>query len=226
MTSLRHKSPDKLDPRRSASRQAGPGSPRDDYLDAARACILDVGWRRTTLTEVARRAGVSRMTIYRSWADMPTLLGDLMTREWSGVVEAAVSDQGSDDPSDDPGNPDGGASPSIDRLVAGIAATVRALRDNELFVRIVDLDPELILPYLFARRGRSQDLILALADDAIRAGQQAGEIRVGNPTAIARGLLLAAHGHVLSSHTMVDDEVSQAELDDELGVLLRNGLAP
>ena len=27
----------------------------DRYLDAARECILDVGWRRTTLTEVARR---------------------------------------------------------------------------------------------------------------------------------------------------------------------------
>ena len=36
-------------------------SPKDAYLDAARACILDVGWRRTTLTEVARRAGVSRI---------------------------------------------------------------------------------------------------------------------------------------------------------------------
>ncbi|MCW2850996.1 MAG: TetR/AcrR family transcriptional regulator, partial [Nocardioides sp.] len=56
------------------------GEPGDAYLDAARACILDVGWRRTTLTEVARRAGVSRMTIYRSWSDMQTLLGDLMTR--------------------------------------------------------------------------------------------------------------------------------------------------
>ncbi|MGZ5399710.1 MAG: helix-turn-helix domain-containing protein, partial [Nocardioides sp.] len=54
-------------------------TPRDGYLDAARECILDVGWRRTTLTEVARRAGVSRMTIYRAWPDMPTLLGDLMT---------------------------------------------------------------------------------------------------------------------------------------------------
>ena len=60
------------------------------YLDAARACILDVGWRRTTLTEVARRAGVSRMTIYRTWSDMPQLLGDLMTREWGNVVAAIV----------------------------------------------------------------------------------------------------------------------------------------
>src|SRR5215210_952569 len=65
-------------------------NPRDGYLDAARECILDVGWRRTTLTEVARRAGVSRMTIYRTWSDMSQLLGDLMTREWGAVVADAA----------------------------------------------------------------------------------------------------------------------------------------
>ena len=196
MTSLRHNS-----------------EPRDDYLDAARACILDVGWRRTTLTEVARRAGVSRMTIYRTWSDMPQLLGDLMTREWTGVVEAAVADQ------DD-------ITSSVDRLAASIIGTVRVLRDNELFVRIIELDPELILPYLLARRGRSQDLILELTEEAIRAGQKLDEIRAGNPVAIARGLLLAAHGFVLSTHTMVDDQVTEAELDAELGVLLRQALLP
>ena len=84
MTSLRH-NPADAEPAR---------EPRDVYLDAARDCILDVGWRRTTLTEVARRAGVSRMTIYRTWADMPTLLGDLMTREWAGVVTEQVTDGG------------------------------------------------------------------------------------------------------------------------------------
>ena len=65
------------------------GDPRlDAYLDAARDCILDVGWRRTTLTEVAKRAGVSRMTIYRAWSDMGSLLGDLMTREWVDIAAA------------------------------------------------------------------------------------------------------------------------------------------
>src|SRR6476619_6964707 len=62
--------------------------PDDALLDAARASIVAVGWKRSTLTDVARRAGVSRMTIYRSWPDMQTLLGDLMTREWSGLVES------------------------------------------------------------------------------------------------------------------------------------------
>lgn len=199
MTSLRHNGSSEPDP-------------RDAYLDAARACILDVGWRRTTLTEVARRAGVSRMTIYRSWSDMQQLLGDLMTREWSGVVGATVA-----------ATQDGS---TVDRLVAEVVGTVRALRENELFLRIVELDPELLLPYLLARRGRSQDAILALTTDAIRAAQAAGEVRPGNPVAIARAMLLAAHGFVLSAHTMVDDDVSEAELDDELRTLLTRTLAP
>ena len=186
-------------------------SPSDAYLDAARDCILDVGWRRTTLTEVARRAGVSRMTIYRSWADMPTLLADLMTRVWSGLVATTVGTSGAGD--------------SLARLVDDVVATIRALRENELFVRIVELDPELVLPYLLSRRGRSQDLILALLADAIRAAQRAGDARDGDPLAMARATVLAAHGFVLSAHTMVDAAVSSDALDDELRILLTRGLS-
>ena len=208
MTSLRHNGSDRPD----QPSDSGPG-PRDGYLDAARDCILDIGWRRTTLTEVARRAGVSRMTIYRSWSDMQQLLGDLMTREWSGVVAATVAGEDA-------------SAPTVDRLVSDIVGTVRMLRENELFLRIVELDPELLLPYLLSRRGRSQDAILALTTGWIRAGQEAGDIRAGNPVAIARGLLLAAHGFVLSAHTMVDDDATEAELDAELTTLLTRTLAP
>lgn len=196
MTSLRHNT-----------------EPRDAYLDAARDCILDVGWRRTTLTEVARRAGVSRMTIYRTWSDMPQLLSDLMTREWSGVVADALADEVPD-------------TPTIERLVGDIVGTVQRLRENELFIRIVDLDPELILPYLFSRRGRSQDAILELTVAALSEAQAAGEVRTGNPVLMARSMLLAAHGFVLSAHTMVDDVVSLDELDGELRLALTRGLQP
>jgi AcrR family transcriptional regulator len=200
MTSLRH-IPD-LDEREGA------------YLDAARACILDVGWRRTTLTEVARRAGVSRMTIYRTWSDMPRLLGDLMTREWGNVV-AAITD-----------GPAGSAGSPADRLVSALVGGVRALRDNELFVRIVELDPELLLPYLLSRRGRSQDAILGLVEEWVRAGQQTGDVRSGDPVAIARGLVLTTHGFVLSLHTMVDDSVSEEALDAEMVAVLTRALKP
>ncbi len=187
--------------------------PRDAYLDAARECILDVGWRRTTLTEVARRAGVSRMTIYRAWSDMQQLLGDLMTREWQGVVAAATSAEhdGSD---------------PVRAMADDLVTTVRSLRDNELFVRIVELDPELLLPYLLSRRGRSQDAILAQLERRVRAGQEAGAVRPGDATTIARSLVLAAHGFVLSAHTMVDDTVPEAALDAELAHVIRRALEP
>jgi AcrR family transcriptional regulator len=185
--------------------------PRDAYLDAARACILDVGWRRTTLTEVARRAGVSRMTIYRAWSDMPELLGDLMTREWGELVASTQVQTGD---------------PAPGQIADGVLRAVAVLRDNELFVRIVELDPELILPYLLARRGRSQELILGLLSAAIEAGQKAGTVRAGNPAALARGVVLAAHGFVLSAHTMTDDAVTPDELDAELQLLIERALLP
>ena len=202
MTSLRHNS-----------------DPQATYLDAARACILDVGWRRTTLTEVARRAGVSRMTIYRTWPDMAAVLADLMTREWGEVVATAV---GAAD-----GSLVGDQRATVaDHLVDIVVATTRALRDNELFVRIVELDPELLLPYLLTRRGRSQQAIAELTAARIREGQAEGSIRDGDPVTMARALLLAAHGFVLSGHTMIDDEVAEEALDAELAHLVRRAVTP
>ncbi|GAA4668999.1 helix-turn-helix domain-containing protein [Nocardioides nanhaiensis] len=206
MASLRHNT--------SSPPPSEPG-PRDGYLDAARACLLDVGWRRTTLTEVARRAGVSRMTIYRTWNDMPQLLGDLMTREWSQVMAATAVAE----------SPEAGGD-AVERIADGVLAAVRALRGNELFVRIVEVDPELVLPYLLHRRGRSQDLVLAAGEEAIAAGQRAGRVRAGEPVLIARALLLALHGFVISAHTMVDDAVSAEALEAELRHLVRAVLAP
>jgi AcrR family transcriptional regulator len=191
------------------------------YLDAARASILDVGWRRATLTDVARRAGVSRMTIYRTWPDMPSVLGDLMTREWGEVVARAVAEADT---------ARGQGATAADRIVAEVVGTIHALRDNELFVRIVELDPHLLLPYLLTRRGRSQQAIAELTAGRLREGQADGSVRDGDPVAMARALLLAAHGFVLSVHTMVDDEVSEEALDAELahlvGSMIRGPVSP
>ena len=182
------------------------------YLDGARDCILDVGWRRTTLTEVAKRAGVSRMTIYRAWPDMGSLLGDLMTREWVGIAAAT---QGA---AADTTTPEGIAEAAV--------ATVRALRDNELFVRIVELDPDLMLPYLLHRRGRSQEALVEILAAEIASGQADGAIRSGDPVLMARSLTLAGHGFVFSALTMTDDRVGLDDLDAEYARAVARALEP
>jgi AcrR family transcriptional regulator len=182
------------------------------YLDAARQCILATGWTRTTLTDVARRAGVSRMTIYRTWPDMQTLLADLMTREWAGVVAETASAVAGEAP--------------LERLSRGVSRMVTALRANDLLRKIVDVDPELLLPYLLRRRGRSQENILGLVEPLVAEGQADGSVRDGDATLLARSAMLASLGFTLSAETMTDDAHSLEAFDEELRLLLERYLAP
>lgn len=184
-------------------------------LDAAREVILTVGWKRATLTDVARRADLSRMTVYRAHPDMQSILADLMTREWVGEIETVVraSDIGDDDD-------------WAEVIAQRFSGAVAALSANELFRRIVDVDPEQLLPYLIDRRGRSQDAILDALASRIAESQESGQVRAGDPTLLARSLLLAAHGFAISAHTMTGDGVTQADLDAELARLVRSYLTP
>lgn len=182
----------------------------DPFLDAARDNILAVGWKRTTLTDVAKRAGVSRTTMYRRWPDMQTLLADLLVREWGGLVDEALLER------DD--------SAELPSIVRAVVRTVTAMRSNSLFVRIVQVDPELLLPYLLERRSRNQDHVLDLLTRAIAKGQVEGTVRDGDPGVLGRALLLALHGFVISQRTMAD--IGLEPLDSELSQLVERYLRP
>ncbi|MFB7543098.1 TetR/AcrR family transcriptional regulator [Streptomyces zaomyceticus] len=188
----------------------------DPVLDAARDCVLAVGVRRTTLTDIARRAGVSRMTIYRRWPDVRTLVGDLMTREWIAVAAGAMP------PSDDD-------RPERERIVEGLVAGAAAFRAHPLFHKIVDVDPELLLPYILDRRGASQDALLGLLHTALEDGHEDGSVRHVRPDLQARSLLLVVQSFTLSLRTMTDEtdpELSEAAFLDELRTLLERTIAP
>lgn len=185
----------------------------DTYLDAARASILAVGVRRTTLTDIARRAGVARMTLYRSWPDMLSLLGDLMTREWLEAADQVGADQDDD------------SAPAATRLVARVTATITTIRENALMRQIMDIDPEFLIPYLLQRRGRTQDQLLATMVMMVEAGQADGSIRSGEPTLLASSMMLAGLGFAVSMST-VTDKADPKNLDAELRLLLDRYIAP
>ncbi|GLY81440.1 TetR family transcriptional regulator [Actinoallomurus iriomotensis] len=183
-------------------------------LDATRDCVLAVGVRRTTLTDVARRAGVSRMTIYRRWPDVRTLVADLMTREWASVVSRVA-------PPED-------GSPVRVQAVEALVAGVGALRAHPLFLKIMEVDPEVLLPYILERRGTSQDAMLRAIEATLRAGHRDGSVRAGDPVRQARSLLLVLQSFAMSGHTMTGDgpALSAAAFDEELRQILERYLAP
>lgn len=191
-------------------------SDSDAVLDAVRDCVLAVGVRRTTLTDVARRAGVSRMTLYRRWPDVRSLVGDLMTREWVAVATGAMPER----------RPEADARGLIvDGLVAGVAA----FRAHPLFRKIVDVDPELLLPYVLDRRGASQEALIALLADAVREGHADGSVRAGRAERQARALLLIVQSFTLSLRTMTDEDdvdLSSEAFLAELRTILERTLTP
>ncbi|MFJ7965336.1 TetR/AcrR family transcriptional regulator [Streptomyces sp. NPDC096324] len=188
----------------------------DPVLDAVRDCVLAVGVRRTTLTDVARRAGVSRMTLYRRWPDVRTLVGDLMTREWIDVATRAMPEP----------HPD---RPTRAQIVDGLVAGVEGFRAHPLFRKIIDVDPELLLPYVLDRRGASQEALLELLADALAEGHADGSVRLAPTRRQARAVLLVVQSFTLSLRTMTDEddpELTSTAFLDELRTLLERTLTP
>jgi AcrR family transcriptional regulator len=182
-------------------------------LDAAAECVLAFGVRRTSLSDVARRAGVSRPTVYRYWPDLQALVADLMTRELAAVFTGAAQD-----PSGSPGS-------VRERAVRQFLAAVAGLRAHPLLNKIIQVDPELLQPYIFDRLGASQRLAMGFIAELITAGQRDGSIRAGDETAMAAAVLLSVQSLVLSAR-VTDGLVTPAQRDAEAALLLDRYLRP
>jgi AcrR family transcriptional regulator len=156
-------------------------------MRAAAEEVAAVGLRRTSLTDVARRAGVSRMTVYREYGDAPTLWRSLLTEEIGSVVAAA--DQ----------TALASARNGRERLVAAFVEAVTRLAEHPLVTRVLELDPELILPFVVDRLGSGQQLAAASLREMLSDGVADGSIGACDVDAAAHLLLLLAQSFVFSA---------------------------
>lgn len=178
----------------------------DPVLAAAQACIVDVGLRRTTLADVARRAGVSRMTVYRAHGDLDAIVSKLLTAELVAIIDSARAEVAERES-------------ALDRLVGSTVLIVRDIGVHPVFRRVLDLDPELLLPLIVERLGSTQRVALEHLAETIAEGQGDGSVRPVNPRAAALFVLLTAQSFVFSAR-VVDAEAGAETIGDELGRLL------
>lgn len=180
-------------------------------MAAARESVLAVGVRRTTLADVARRAGVSRMTVYRAFPDVNTLVAALMTEEFATVMDSATRAAAR-------------LRSGRERLVKATVHAARAVPDNPVFRRVADVDPELLLPYVVRRLGTTQRAAADLLRSWIAEGQADGSIRGGDPRLLAHAVLMTTQSFVLSARIIGGP--SRTRVIDELRELLDRYLRP
>ena len=177
-------------------------------LDAAAACILAYGVERTTMTEIARRARVSRPTIYRRWPDIRWVIAELLTVRIAGVLET-VPDRGV------------GREAMVDRVVR----VAEHLRNDDIVQSVIRNAPSLAMVYIAERLGTSQQILIDALAEAIKAAQQEGSVRPGDPHEMGAMCLLITQSTIQSAQ-MVEKLLDAEALNVELSLALNGYLKP
>jgi AcrR family transcriptional regulator len=179
----------------------------DRILEAAAACVLAYGVERMTLTEIARRARVSRPTIYRRWPDIRWVLAELLTTRIAGVLHD-VPVRGI------------GREAMVDRIVA----VAEHLRRDEVVMSVLHNAPNVAMVYITERLGTSQQILIEALAEAIKLGQDEGSVRQGDPHRLAAMCLLITQSAIQSAQMVepiLDSDALAVELAHSLNGYLK-----
>ncbi len=166
----------------------------DALFDRVAAAALDEfaehGIRRTSMEDVARRAGVSRMTVFRRFASKQRLVEIVIAREvHRGMQELDLLWEG--------------AETLEDRLVAGFEFAGRYVRGHPLFDRLLRSEPEVLLPPLTLDGGPVLELYRSLIAHRLQAEVNAGRAATSDIDGVAEviarlaiSLLLTRDGNI------------------------------
>lgn len=177
-------------------------------LDAAASCVLDLGADRVTITEIARRASLSRPTIYRRWSSVEETLVALLTREVLSVVRRAPW-QGDD----------------REALVARAVAVAELVGEDPVFQELLSASPEMFATYTFQRLGTSQRALIDVIAATLEQGQANGSVRAGDPRKLAAMVLLTVQSTIQSAR-LVEPILDAEAMRTELTHLLNGYLQP
>ncbi|NKZ12200.1 TetR/AcrR family transcriptional regulator [Mycolicibacterium septicum DSM 44393] len=183
----------------------------DQILEAAASCVLAFGVDRVTLAEIARRAGVSRPTVYRRFPDTQSILAALLTARVVGVLDTT-----------EVGGPGRAA------LVNRIVTVAARLRDDEVIMAVLHSAPEVAMVYIAERLGTSQQILIDALAGELKLAQESGpgdnRVRAGDPRQLATMCLLITQSAIQSAQ-MVEPILDADALAAELSHALNGYLA-
>jgi AcrR family transcriptional regulator len=156
--------------------EVAPVPGEDALVDRVAAAALEefaeYGIRRATIDDVARRAGVSRMTVFRRFASKQGLVEVVIACEVRrGMEELDRMWEG--------------AETLEERLVEGFAFAGRFVRGHPLFDRLLRSEPEVLLPLLTVDGGPVLELYRSLIAQRLQLEVDAGRATTSDVDGVA-----------------------------------------
>ena len=179
----------------------------DRILEGAAYCVMVYGVDRVTLAEIARRARVSRPTVYRRWPDTRSILAALLTTRIVGVLDEVPS-----------------RGVGREAMVERIVAVAERLRRDEVVMSVLLKNPELAMVYIAERLGTSQQILIDAVAAEIKLAQEEGSVRSGDPRQLAAMCLLITQSTIQSGQIVapiLDAEALAIELAHSLNGYLQ-----
>jgi AcrR family transcriptional regulator len=208
---------DNAQPGQSPERQSVPDERKlreERLLDAATTLLVRWGYRKTTIDDVAREAGVGKGTIYLHWKDKNELFRAAIWRErqrYSEEVQRRIA-----------ADPEGGL---LHRIAThGMLATL----SNPLMATIIRGKSDIFNGVLGAYDAGFLNQLVGDTDAYIAQLQNAGLIRADIPASIVTYLLTALKVGIINSPDIFGQEhlPSMEQMTGALSDLIRRWLEP
>jgi AcrR family transcriptional regulator len=178
-------------------------------LDAAFEVFCRLGVQRSTMEDVARRAGVSRITVYRRFATKSVLVDQLIRREVLRYFDQFRRDIEH-------------AETAADRVVLGFVSSLQAFRRNPLIGGLMAADPDVLVPSTIGDGGRTLATVRAFVAGQLRREQDAGNVAASVNVDIVAELMV----RVCSSFLVIPSHIVDLDDEEQLRDVARQFLVP
>ncbi|OXM53071.1 TetR family transcriptional regulator [Amycolatopsis alba DSM 44262] len=178
-------------------------------LDAAYEQFCRMGIRRSTMEDVARRAGVSRITAYRRFATKDALVEQVVRREFRRYFDRFLLDIQQ-------------AETAADRVVLGFASALGAIRRNPLIGGLMAVEPDVLVPSMVSDGGGTLATVQRFVAGQLRREQQAGNVSEDVDVELVAELMT----RVSASFLVTPSQVVDLDDDEQVREVARRFLVP
>lgn len=178
-------------------------------LDSSRELFCRIGISRTTMDDVAKAAGVSRITVYRRFANKDALIEQVVRREFRRYFDQFLQDIKQ-------------ATTAADRVVIGFVSSLRAIRGNELIGGLMAAEPSAVVPSLVGDEGRTLATVREFIAGQLRREQRAGTVDAQLDVDVVAEMMV----RICTSFLVTPSHIVDLDDDEAVAALARSFLVP